>query len=202
MRRAITIRGLTSAFTLSALVFVPLGLWGFGIQPAGVANVAVLPPSISMIQSMSDLATTRVHISDVIEGSNQHFSGRWSLHGEVILGVDLSEVTYIESHPETREAVLSLPAPHLISSKVDHERSEELYVKAVAWVPLSSRQALRDEVWKYADRKLQRLGVEPGYVETAKLQAERVLQKLFSDLGWKVRFEWKDAAVSIPEATT
>ena len=37
----------------------------------------------------SELATARVHVSDVIEGENQHFKGRWLLHGEVILGVDL-----------------------------------------------------------------------------------------------------------------
>jgi Protein of unknown function (DUF4230) len=191
MRRGISIRGLTSAFTLSALVFVPFGLWSFGILPPGFANAAALPPSITVIQSMSELATSRVHISDFIDGENDHYKGRWTLHGEVILGVDLSNVTYIESHPDKREAVLSLPQPHLVSGKVDHERSEEVYVKAVAWVPLSSPQALRDDVWKHADRKIQRLGQEPDYMECAKVQAERVLQKLFKGIGWNVRFEWK-----------
>jgi hypothetical protein len=191
MSRAISIRGLTSAFTLSTLVLVPLGLWNFGIKPPGDANAAALPPSIAVIQSMSELATSRVHISDFIDGENDHYKGRWTLHGEVVLGVDLSDVTYIESHPDKREAVLSLPLPHLVSSKVDHERSEELYVKAVAWVPLSSRQALRDEVWKQADRKIERLGQQPDYMEFARVQAERVLLKLFKDMGWNVRFEWK-----------
>jgi hypothetical protein len=190
MRRGVTVKGLTSAFTLSALLFVPFGLWSFGIQPPGIAKAAP-PPSLAVIQTLSELATTRVHLNDFIDGENSHYKGRWTLHGEVILGVNLAGVSYVQSHPDKREAVLRLPQPHLIASKVDHERSEEVYVKAAGWFPTSSPRLLHDEVWKQADRKIQRLGLEPGYSERAKVQAERVLQNLFSGLGWTVRFEWE-----------
>ena len=191
MRRGISVRGLTSAMALSGLVFLPAGLWVFGVPLPGATKAAVPPPSLSLIQTMSELATTRVHVSDVIEGENGHWKGRWTLHGEVILGVDLSMVSYIQAQPEKREAILSLPPPHLISSKVDHERSEEISMKAVAWLPTSSPKVLRDEVWKRADREIQRLGQEPAHMERAKVQAERVLRELFRGAGWTVRFEWK-----------
>jgi Protein of unknown function (DUF4230) len=79
----------------------------------------------------------------------------------------------------------------VISSKVDHERSQEVFIKWKAWLPTSSSQLLRDEVWKHADRKIHRLGQETGYMERAKVQAERVLGQLFEGVGWKIEFEWQ-----------
>jgi hypothetical protein len=90
---------------------------------------------------------------------------------------------------QARRAILHLPDPHLISSKVDHERSDELYVRSKAWVPTSDKKRLRDEVWKEADRKIQRLGQEAGYMERARVQAERALVQLFEGVGWRVDFE-------------
>jgi hypothetical protein len=150
-----------------------------------------LPPTIiTQIRGMSDLATTEVHLSDFIEGENDHYLGRWTLHGIVVLGVDLSQATYVKTDEQSHRVTLSLPNPHIVNSKVDHERSEELYIRSKVWFPLSDKQLLRNEVWKHADRKVQRLGMEIGYTERAKVQAERVLSKLFEGIGWKVDFEW------------
>lgn len=192
MKRGFTIRGLASAFALSGLLFVPSGLWWFNVPSPNTPAPPPLPPSLSVIQTMSELATTRVHLSDVITGKNHHWEGKWLLHGELILGVDLGKASYAQSNPEAKEAVLRLPPPHLISSKVDHDRSEELSMQSRSWMSFSSDpKLLRDEVWKKADGKLQRLAEEPGYGERAKVQAERVIQDLFGGVGWKVRFEWE-----------
>ena len=191
MRRRMSVRGLASAMALSSLIFLPAGLWIFGVPSPGSARTTVTPPPLAVIQSMSELATTRVHLSDFIEGENGHWRGRWALHGEVLLGVNLGDASYVQSLPDKHEAVLRLPQPHLIASKVDHERSEEIYMKSLSLTGFSDPKILRDDVWKHADRKLQQLGQEPGYAERAKVQAERVLQELFNGIGWKVRFEWE-----------
>lgn len=191
-RRGVAFRGLAAAFVPPALLFAPLGLWWCGVQPPGLVRSAAPPPSIALIESLSELATTRVHVADVLEGENGHYRGRWSLHGEAILGVDLSKATYLRINADKKQAVLVLPPPHLVGSKVDHERSEELYVKAVSWVAFSSPNELRAEVWKHADRKVQRLGQEAAHLERARAQAERVLHKLFHGVGWDIRFEWED----------
>jgi Protein of unknown function (DUF4230) len=192
MRRGVTTGGLVSAFTISVVICLPFAFWILGIRPPGFARAAMAPPpALSLIQSMNELATTRVHISDTIEGANNDYRGKWTLHGECILGVNLAEAAYLQSRPEKREAVLRLPQPHLISSKVDHERSEELYINWVSWMPLSSKQLLRDAVWKHADYKLQRLAHDQGYLERAKVQAERALHQLFQGVGWNVSFEWE-----------
>ena len=190
MRRGISVGGMTCAMAMACVVLLPGGLWVFGVPLPGAAKAAAIPPSLAVIQSMSELATTRVHIADVIEGSNRDYVGKWQFRGQYILGVNLAEAVYLQADAEKREAVLRLPQPHLISSKIDHESSEELYVHWASWVPLSSKQVLRDEVWKYAGRKLERLGQEQGHMERAKVQAERALTELFRGLGWNVRFEW------------
>lgn len=191
MRGSLTARGMASAILLSGLASIPAWLWWTGV-PSPNAQAAAPPPSLATIRNMSELATTRVHISDVITGKNQHWEGKWLLHGELILGVDLAKASYGQTHPETKEAVLRLPPPHLISSKVEHDRSEELFMKSLSWMSFSSDpKLLRDAVWKQADGKLKRLAEEPGYAERAKVQAERVLQDLFGGVGWKVRFEWE-----------
>jgi hypothetical protein len=192
------------AVPLLLLVFAPLALWMSGVKPPGWHDAGPPLPPIVRIQSMSDLATTRVLISDFIEGQNEHFEGKWVLCGEATLGVDLSDVNYTEIRDAARTATLNLPAPHLISWKVDPDRSAEIYVQGrgyFQWViSTGSRKTLRDEVWKQADRKIQRLAEDKGYKEIAKLQAEKVLTGLFDGLGWKVTFRWPGSGSEPPVA--
>ena len=147
---------------------------------------------------MSDLATTRVLISDFIEGENDHFEGKWILHGEANLGVDLSKTSYSAINESARTATLHLPAPHLISWKVDPDRSTEIYVRGKGYfqwmISTGSTKMLRDEVWKQADRKIQRLAEDDSYKDISKLQAEKVLRGLFEGLQWKITFQWPGMA--------
>src|SRR5262249_27024548 len=110
------------AFVLALVVLVPLATWLTGVKPPGQSPAASPPlPPIVQVQSMSELATTRVRIADCIDGENENWRVKWVLHGEVVLGVDLSQAQYAEVSEGNRTATLSLPLPHLISSKVDHE---------------------------------------------------------------------------------
>jgi hypothetical protein len=180
------------AFALALVVLVPLTMWLTGVQPPGHSppTSPSLPP-IVQVQSMSELATTRVRIADCIAGDNDNWSVKWALHGEVVLGVDLSQAQYAEVSVGSRTATLSLPLPHLISGKVDHDRSTELYAKSKWWIPVPPNgppglQSLRDEVWKHGDVKIQQLGQQEGYRQTTRVNTERVLNGLFEPLGWKV----------------
>jgi hypothetical protein len=140
---------------------------------------------------MSDLATLRVQIADSITGENEHWEVQWMLHGEAVLGVDLSQATYTSIDEKNRKATLSLPASHVISSKVDHHRSVEMCAKPKTWLPSPGLKSLRDEVWKHADEKVARLAHHDGYMEATKLQTERVLNELFRHVGWSVSYQWK-----------
>jgi hypothetical protein len=185
-----------SALLLGGMFVLPSVLLSYGIplpsfQRATPAPLPA-PPPIAMIQSLADLVPTRAHISDTLEGSNNHYKVRYALHGEALIGIDLSKITYAQVQPDLRKAVLRLPAPHVVSVTVDHDRSYEIRLDWVAWIPTSNPGQLREEVWKQADLKLRRLAQEPGYHERARVEAERVLTRLFEGLNWKVSFEWQD----------
>jgi hypothetical protein len=144
---------------------------------------------------MSELATTRVRIADGIDGDNDNWRVKWALHGEVVLGVDLSRAQYVEVSEGTRTATLALPLPHVVSSKVDHDRSTELSARSRWPIPVPPSgppglESLRAEVWKHADVKIQRLGQEEGYKQVTRGNTERVLNALFEPLGWKVSYQW------------
>lgn len=182
-----TIKHITSAVVLASVFGA-----GFWIAYGGVPGQDRPPvPSISRIQAMSDLATLRVQIADTIVGENEHWKVRWMLHGEAVLGVDLSKAAYTSVDEENRKATLLLPASHVISSKVDHERSAEISAKQKTWLPSPGLTSLRDEVWQHADDKVAQLANHDGYLEATKLQTERVLSKLFQDVGWTISYEWQ-----------
>jgi hypothetical protein len=187
-----TFRGTVGAFTVSIVLLVPLGMWSFGFEPpwASPPTPPLLPP-LAVIRGMSQLVTTDVHLSTTVEGGNDHWETRYLVHGECHLGIDLSQVTYTRIDPVQRRAVLRLPHPHLIMSKVDHDRSEELWMRSRVWFP-TSEQLVRAEVWKAADHKIERLGQEQHYVAQTMKQAELVLLQLFQGLTWTIKFEWEE----------
>jgi Protein of unknown function (DUF4230) len=188
----ISIRGVIGALTLSILLFVPAVLWLYDVPTPGGHRQVPQPPSIASIRDMSDLLLKSIHINDELPGSNRHYEGRWLLHGELMVAMDLSKVAYVRTDPEKRTATLLLPMPYMLEPRVDHERSKELYMKKLSVFATSDPQILRNEVWRVAQVKLTELGQDPRYRAEAKGQAEKVLRNLFDAAGWKVGFEWKD----------
>lgn len=185
----------TLKFITPIMFFAAIFASGFWLARAGTIEESGPPiPPISRVQAMSDLATQRVQITDSVTGENEHWLVRWLLHGEAVLGVDLSQAKYSSVDEKDRKATLSLPAAHVISSKVDHHRSAEMSVKRKTWIPLSGLQSLREEVWQSADEKVGRLANHEGYMEATKLQAERVLDKLYQDVGWSVSYQWESTS--------
>ena len=192
MRRGLTFRGMVGAFTVAIVLLVPFGMWSFGFQPPWLSPPGPPLPPVSAFRILSELVTTEVHLSTTIEGGNSEWQTRYLVHGQAHLGIDLSQVRYTRIDPVQRLAVLRLPQPHLIMSKVDHDRSEELWMRSQVWFASSSPQLVRAEVWKAADHKIEKLGQEPTYVTQTKKQAELVLLQLVQGLNWTIRFEWED----------
>lgn len=201
MKRSLTFRGLVAALTISVILPAPLVMWAAGIRPPWQpAPVPPLPPLI-VVRRMSELVTTEMHLTTFIEGGNDHWETKYLVHGDIHLGVDLSKAFYSHTDPNKRQASLRLPPPHLIMSKVDHDRSEEMFMRRKVWYATSDEQLVRAEVWKAADHKIERLGrEEPGYAKQAKEQAEFVLQQLFRGVDWSVRIEWDDADAKTRES--
>ncbi len=189
-RGGLTFRGMVAAFLVAIILLVPLGMLVAGVRPPWLPPLGPQLPPLAILRVMSELVTTEVHLSTFIEGGNNHWQTKYLVHGEAHLGVDLSRVQYVAVDPVKRRAVIRLPLPHRISSKVDHERSEEMQMKAKVWFPCDP-QLVRADVWKAADKKIERLSQDAAYMGQAKQHAEVVLGQLFDGVQWKVRFQWE-----------
>lgn len=193
MTQAITFKGMVAAFMVSIVLLVPLGMIAAGVQLPHTPPPVPLPP-LAIVRRMSKLVTVETHLTTYIEGGNDHWETKYLVHGDIHLGVDLSTAFYAQMDPVKRQASLRLPPPHLIMSKVDHDRSEEMFMRRKLWYAMSDPQLVRAEVWKAADHKIERLGrEEPSYAKQAKEQAELVLGELFQGVNWSIRIEWEDA---------
>jgi Protein of unknown function (DUF4230) len=186
--RRVSFLRLVGAIIVSIVVLVPLAMVvaGLNTPPPGPP----LPP-LAIVRGMSELVTLLIHLSTSIEGGNNHWETKYLIHGESLLGVDLSQVEYRDVDPVKRRAVLRLPLPHLVMSKVDHNRSEEMYMRSKVLFPCDP-QVVRAEVYKAADAKLERLAQDAAYVKQAKQQTQVVLKELFQGVEWNVRLEWID----------
>jgi hypothetical protein len=192
---------MVGAFAVCTVTLVPAGLWCAGVESPIRPRPIMLPPSLATIKESEQLTVTTVEVSTNIKGGTLDYQGVWLLRGTVLLGVDLSQVRYINADQETRHAVISLPPIHVVMSKVSHAGgSQEVKLEKVPLIALSDPQPIRDEVWKFGERKVLRLGQEPGHIERAKVQAERVLEKLFKGVGWTVAFEWREPTAKATEA--
>jgi len=178
-----------TTIAITALMTTVLG-FTFYLNSTGNSNPIKPVPAISQIQMLSDLATLKVQLSDSMKGENNRWDVRWLLHGEGILGVDLAKAAYVSVDESSRTATILLPEPHLVSSKIDHDRSMELVAKQKTWVPLPGLKSLRDEAWKHGDPIIATLALNENYVSAAKLQAEKVIGEFISNTGWRVECKW------------
>jgi hypothetical protein len=201
MIRFLSISRLTTAFTLSLLIFARLGIWWLGSPDTTAVREFKAVPAIAAIQQLSELAAIHKHIITTIEGENRHHKGKWHLEGDVILGVDLSKAYYVATDPVARTSILRLPQPHLVSHKVDHDRSFEVSLNSKTWIPLSSQKSMRDDVWAAADRKIQKIGQVPENLIEVKAQAQTVLKNLFDGAGWAITLQWQPAPTEDAAAT-
>ena len=83
-----------TTIAITALMTTVLG-FTFYLNSTGNPKPIKPIPAISQIQMLSDLATLKVQLSDSMKGENNRWDVQWLLHGEAILGVDLSKAAYV-----------------------------------------------------------------------------------------------------------
>jgi hypothetical protein len=201
MRRGISFKGMVAAFMVAIVSLVPLAMLVAGVQLPRTPPPGPSLPPLAIVRRASKLVGTESHITTYVEGGNDHWETKYLVHGDLQFGVDLSTAFYTHVDPMKRQASLRLPPAHMLMWRIDHDRSEELFMRRKVWYATSDPQLVRALVWKFADHKLERLGrEEPSYVKQAKEQTERVLGELFEGVNWAIRIEWEDADAETKES--
>lgn len=170
---------------------------------ATTSNVEVKPTNdvLVAIKDLSRLECTEVQVEKVVDLSDrQNVFGLLETEdalllvaaGSAIIGVDFDKMQPGDAsfNEETRTAKLRLPAPELLSSRLDPDNT---YVYRRETGVLAKRnEQLETRGRKEAINAVERAAKTPEAMERAKRQAERQLTALLLQLGAKkVEITWR-----------
>lgn len=148
-------------------------------------------PTVDQLQELSALVTTRIIISDILEGENSHYKGSWLVRGDALISVDLSSAELTKIDSKSRTAILSLPSPTVISARVNHAETKTFDIVKKKWFSSKVNESnLRDTAMKHAQNLIASAASKPEHIQAAQRQAERILATFYLQLGWEINILW------------
>lgn len=164
-------------------------------------TVISMAPTVEEIQSLSQLVTNRVYVSDILKGTNKDYEGVWAVNGDALITIDLSQATISNKNEETKTATITLPLPKVVSARVDHERTKSGGIKGIGFPPLrntDNRAKMVDDAMQEAQAVVEKAASRPEIIDNAKKQAELNIQVLYLKVGWNVEVKWQ-TSVDFPQ---
>jgi hypothetical protein len=174
-------------------------LVGFGRRPGGRARQggAIQPwsagPTGEHLESLGQLVTARLQVSDVMTASDDGYLGSRLIRGEGLLSIDMHKAEIVALDRGSRRARIRLPRPAVLSARVDHGRTKTWDVKRFSRYPWrGDADALRDRAMHHAQELVERAVASAEYSEQAKGTAEAVVTNMYRMVDWQVTVEWSD----------
>lgn len=154
-------------------------------------------PTLEKLERLAHLVTTRVYVADVLTGSDEWFRGAWLIKGDAIIGVDMRQARIQELDEESKTAIIQVPRPAVLQSRVDHERTKTWEVVRKSWrVWGGNPDRLRDEVMLQAQKLVAQAAEADDNIDQARTSTEGVIQNFYQEVGWQVRITWDRDCVS------
>jgi hypothetical protein len=153
-------------------------------------------PTVVQLERLQQLVSTRVHVADVLVGESRWLEGSWIIQGDALLAVDMSRAEINDRDEKARTAAIVLPHPAVLSSRVNHERSQQWDIKSRSWVPLAAailgdRQALEKQAMVEAQRLVERAAGTEDNLAKARQGVESMLSAFYRAVGWHISVQWK-----------
>ena len=180
---------------ISAVILAALGYAGYLYFNNG-NKVISQGPTIEKIQNISELATLRISISDVLKSKGTYYSGSFLIKGYAIIGVDVQKAVLQSTDQESKKIVIKLPRPRVISASVDHERSITWdYKNESSWpewtLPKSDIDAMRDNAFKEGQKLIEQAANKDEHIQMAKGISEAVINNMYKMVDWNVQIIWE-----------
>jgi hypothetical protein len=153
-----------------------------------------MAPTVEEIESLTELVTNRIYVSDILKGTNKDYEGIWAINGDALITIDLSKATIIDKNEEAKTATITLPLPRVVSARVDHERTKSGGIKGLRFAPLrntDNRAKIVDDAMQEAQAVIEKAASRPEIIENAKKQAELNIEVLYLKVGWNVTVKWQ-----------
>ncbi|MGJ8657145.1 MAG: DUF4230 domain-containing protein [Akkermansiaceae bacterium] len=160
------------------------------------STVVSMAPTVEEIETLSELVTNRVYVSDILKGSNKDYEGLWAINGDALITIDLSQATISDKDEEAKTASITLPMPKVVSARVDHERTLHGGIKGVRFALLrnpKNRAKIVDDAMQEAQAVVEKAANRPEIIENAQKQAKLNIQMLYLKVGWNVSVKWQKA---------
>lgn len=190
-------RLLLTGFLLLILVAISVGygIWLGRSQavPPAPTKVNSMAPTVIQLERLGELTTTRVHVTDVLWALGQGYRGSWLVSGDAMLSCDLSKATIANVNLVTRTATIQLPSLHVISARIDHEKTKTWSVEKTTWLPwrLGDQGVMRDAAMSHAQKLIETAAGAEYHLDSAKAHAELLIRQMYDFVEWKVDVEWE-----------
>lgn len=158
------------------------------------STIVSMAPTVEEIETLSELVTNRVYVSDILKGSNKDYEGLWAINGDALITIDLSQATISDKDEEAKTATITLPMPKVVSARVDHERTLHGGIKGVRFPLLrnpKNRAKMVDDAMQEAQAVVEKAAGRPEIIKNAQNQAKLNIQILYLKVGWEVNVKWQ-----------
>ena len=155
-------------------------------------------PTITGLEKLGHLCFLKINIADVLSVHDDGFlgdiKGLWLVKGDALVAVDMRRAEICDKDTERRTATVVLPAPDLLSPRIDHNRTRS-YDWQVGW--LRSYDDSR-QIWNDAMSTAQQLVTQAATKEMkrefaiVRTHATKLIKTCYESVGWTIRVVWED----------
>ena len=188
------LRYIAAALILGLLVLAALGIGArLGSQQHVATQARSLGPTVSHLERIGELASARIHVTDILMADGEGFRGAWLIKGDALLACDVSRAKILNLNPTARTATLRLPPLRVTSARVDHTKTKAWSVEKKSWLPWTggNQSVFRDAAMHHAQQLIETTASSSQHLEPSKAQAELLIGKMYELTTWHVTVEWE-----------
>ena len=150
------------------------------------------PTVVKQIQKLARLETVMYTLENVVEGGHENLvlpdflAGDRILligHGEVVAGVDLSQVGPSDVIIHGKAITLRIPKPQILSTRIDNQKTRVFSRQTGILVPVDPN--LETEVRREAETQLREAALRDGILAAAEQNARATLTSLLQGFGFE-----------------
>jgi hypothetical protein len=195
----IGVRTITNVVIAALLIALFAVVAGLGISRCAVSKrdggeprIWSTGPTIEQVQSLNQLVSTKVSVSDVMSAEGEGVKGAWLIKGDALIGIDLNHANIQVIDAQNRRAVIYVPEPRVLWARVDHERSMTWNVERTSWIPWrGDKDRLHDRAMQHAQKLVEFAASQPERIDQTKRDASVAISDIYRQTGWQVQVRWK-----------
>ena len=188
------LRYIGAALLLGMLLLAALGIGTrLGSQQHIATQARSLGPTVSHLERIGELASARIHVTDILMADGEGFRGAWLIKGDALLACDVSRAKIMNLNPTSRTATLRLPPLRVTSARIDHTKTKTWSVEKKTWLPWTggNQSVFRDAAMHHAQQLIEATASSKQHLEPSRAQAELLIGRMYELMDWKVSVEWE-----------